>query len=454
MRKGGADSLAILLVIIIAIIVWAGIIILVVLAVIGIIAGITAIIKHYQEKKRLALEALNRYEKELQDLETEMAECKKLLKKDPSAIFIQSHLEILPHKIEIIKGEYATKHQRLPKIEKENILNQVETHKVFIKNYEKTIEINLPSDMHNAFINLCSAINIIMCSSQLWKVDKRKSSQYLHFWGSSMNRNKIYFKKEHFNCVVPSDGSDVFSIIIGSLKYYFYPEYIIESKSPISYKVYKYSDVSSVLKDVTVVENGGNVKGATNIGYTYLHTRVNGGPDLRYSYNPRYSINKYGYFRISNISNFCIDISNWNYARQLHTSLTNLKQASSKHTVNNNVPNNREAQNADNNLTFEKLINKEVHNIFQRAIETNGLQILVNRAFICILDDYHAFSQKTYLKNILKIVQDEAFWSDLCKESNVNKNYEAYVNEVSQKYLLKEEYVKELLYYIFEPGVQ
>lgn len=455
MKKGGGEGLLILLAIIVMIIIWAGIIILIGLVVAGIVYGIMALVKYYQNKKRLALEEKIKYENELSFLNNEITECNNKLRTAPSSIFIQSYLEILPIKIEILKGEYQVAHSKMQKEEKENLLNQIESQKIFLKKHKKKVIYTIPYDLDIAYKEFIGILEKIRSSGQIWDVRKRNKKD-LYFWASNMTRTNIKISKECFNDVYCTNGIDIYCIVVNENKYYFYPEGIIEAKSNISYTKYDYSTLFSKLKKIIVIEDQGNTKGATNIGYRYLHTRTDGGPDLRYSYNPRYPENQYGNITLSPIQQLCFDISNYYYAQDLHQSINKLRLISTKNSISSHVDYdiNETPLIEDKSSKTEKIIynlDSNIHCVIQKIIVDRGLQIINDKSFVSILDDYHVFKDKIYLKNIIKLIQSEGYAQKLALEEPSIINFESYTKDLAEVYLLEPKYVEELLTYIFKP---
>lgn len=448
MGRSGGESAIIGLVIIIAIIVWAGIILLIVFAACAIVYGIIEIIKYYNKKKRLALEEKEQHEGKLKFLDEEIIYCQNKLASEPSSVYISSYLETLPYKKEIMEGEYLVSHQKMPKNEKNAILTQIEAKKSFLKKHKTIVDYSLPLDVENAYHDTISAINKISSDCTLWKVSSRTQTGYLYFWASNIHRDRVVILKEYYNDVIPADGTDIICIKTGDFKYYFYPEGIIEAKSNTCYTVHNYAQISSILRDVIVVENKTTIKGATNIGYTYLHTRVDGGPDMRYSYNPRYPENKYGYIVLSPISNFNIDISNWNLAQHFHKTINRLQNIAKNNTSRSyscNIISN------DININTDSRIDPQIHTITQSIIKENGIQIIKDKTFISMLDDNHAFKNKEYFKNILKQLQSEGCFEKIISGDSISFDIDELISDISDKYLLEETYVKEIFTYLFKP---
>lgn len=113
-----------------------------------------------------------------------------------------------------------------------------------------------------------------------------------------------------FGFIKTSNGVPVFDN--RNINIYFYPRFIIKSNKNdvLDFEVFPYTDVVLSFQETRFVEDGAVPSDAKLIGYTYRYVNKNGGPDRRYSYNPRYPLLHYGDIMIALDRNYRFQFSN------------------------------------------------------------------------------------------------------------------------------------------------
>ena len=61
-----------------------------------------------------------------------------------------------------------------------------------------------------------------------------------------------------------------------------------------------------------------------------------------------------------------------------------------------------------------------------------------------MLDDYHVFYDAPYLKHILELMQTDGYMQKLLDNKDRNKASTLYPSQMSQKYMLQEDVVREV----------
>ncbi len=91
---------------------------------------------------------------------------------------------------------------------------------------------------------------------------------------------------------LPDTNFRVFGLNIGMIDFMFYPDgiHVYQGKSLIS--IMLYTELTLNISKVRV-ENSNVPRDGEVVGQTWLHSKKDGGPDLRYSYNPSISIIAY-----------------------------------------------------------------------------------------------------------------------------------------------------------------
>lgn len=121
---------------------------------------------------------------------------------------------------------------------------------------------------------------------------------------------------------LPETNLKVHGFNIGMSDFMFYPDgiYVYQKKNLISFMPYSELDfdVSKIRVEISDAPRDGEV-----VGRTWLHSRKDGGPDLRYSNNPSVFIIAYGLivFGTRKDGNYQIAFSNITNAQRLHNDL-------------------------------------------------------------------------------------------------------------------------------------
>lgn len=272
-------------------------------------------------------------------------------------------------------------------------------------------------------------------------------------WDNNIVRLPAKVSNKYFNKVVLPDSREVYAITCKLITYYFYPNCIVESKSKYDFKVLKYSEVPFMKVMADVEEELMGLPGAKLKGTTYLHTRANGGPDLRYSDNPQFRIYQYYYLYSKKLSNFVIEIGDEALANGLYQTLLNLAQGI-KTTVGDVVKVEEQENveiNNDNNVDevandeIEAYDDTQIVETMKSIFDNFGKEVVLEKRFVYMLDDFQVFNDIAYFKNILKLVQGEGAMNELIEQDSWNNKCKAIVASLSQKYMLQEEALERVL---------
>jgi DnaJ-domain-containing protein 1 len=180
--------------------------------------------------------------------------------------------------------------------------------------YREAVQISQPQwpwvfedgDPRKRFLSLQYAIQQVALSDDMFSI-------------SNNSRDKpVKIIEAH----LPDTNVRVRGLNIGKMDFMFYPDGIhaIDNKSPISIMLYPELtfDISRIRVENSRVPRDGEV-----VTRTWLHSKKDGGPDLRYSYNPTTSIIAYALFvfRTSKDGTYQIAISNYANAQKFYTEL-------------------------------------------------------------------------------------------------------------------------------------
>ena len=74
-----------------------------------------------------------------------------------------------------------------------------------------------------------------------------------------------------------------------------------------------------------------------------------------------------------------------------------------------------------------------------------GKEVVLEKRFVYMLDDYQVFNDIAYFKNILKLVQGEGAMCELIEQDSWNNKCMAIVAALSHKYMLQEDALERVL---------
>lgn len=160
--------------------------------------------------------------------------------------------------------------------------------------------------------------------------------------------------------------------------------------------------------------------------HTYLHTRVDGGPDRRYSYNPLLPVYLHSAISFSfNIKEVNIVFNGENVAEILCDKFLRVQKLIKSLGIDKTQA-----------INTSQLSHDEYAELIRSIIEERGKDIVKERLFISILADYMVFREKPYLRSILVEMLNENYWEELVSNNssidNLNKIKER-IN-ISKKY--------------------
>jgi len=406
-------------------------------------------LKNYIEKKKkekeIKEEKMSNITKHLETLEKYYNDTKASLDSNPNQPFVQSLFDQLPFEMDIAKAKIAMLDGSMTEEESQDLINSAQKS---LDEYKLLIDIDKKCD--KAF----GALNSLFSSSKLVRrINKIPTSKYVYSWDNNIFRESTKFSNKNFNKVILSGSREVYAITCGLITYYFYPECIIESKSKYDFKVLNYSEVPFMKVMASVEEERTGLPGAKLIGTTYLHTKANGGPDLRYSDNPQYNIYQYYYLYSRELSNFVLEIGDEQFAENLYRALLNMPNEVK--TDGNNVAEVEDLVevevNSDNKVDEKKIEvidaydDSQIVETMKSIFDSYGKEVVLEKRFVYMLDDYQVFNDIAYFKNILKLVQGEGTMNELIQQDCWNNKCMVIAASLSQKYMLQEDALERVL---------
>lgn len=266
--------------------------------------------------------------------------------------------------------------------------------------YKGEIQISQPQwpwvfengDKRKCFLSLQNAIQQVSMSDDMFSV-------------SNNSRDKQVKIVEAY---LPDTNLMVHGLNIGMVDFMFYPDgiHVYQNKCLISITLYPelFFDISKIRVQNSRVPRDGEV-----IERTWLHSKKDGGPDLRYSYNPTVSIIAYTlfFFRISKDGAYQIAISSDVNAQKFYNELSGYlnsylgRQGKSEYSYQNsnsynyqqsnrNSSNSHESTNSRNyshNEPSDKLTSESARKIL--GVRAGASQEEIRKAYIELVQKYH-----------------------------------------------------------------
>lgn len=406
-------------------------------------------LKNYIEKKQkekaIRDEKIANITNHLETLEKYYNDAKASLASNPNQPFAQSLFDQLPFEMDIARANIAKLDGSMTE---EEAQNQIDSAQKALEDYKLVVDIDSKYDgTFRALDKLFSSVKLVRWVNQI------PTSKYIYSWDNNIVRLPAKVSNKYFNKVVLPDSREVYAITCKLITYYFYPNCIVESKSKYDFKVLKYSEVPFMKVMADVEEELMGLPGAKLKGITYLHTKANGGPDLRYSDNPQFRIYEYYYLYSKMLSNFVVEIGDEALANGIYQTLFNLAQGNK--SVADDVMKVDEQENVEFNneknvdeVDLDEVVaydDTQIVETMKSIFDSFGKDVVLEKRFVYMLDDYLVFNDVAYFKNILKLVQGEVVLNELIEQDSWNNKCMAIVASLSQKYMLQEEALERVL---------
>ena len=217
---------------------------------------------------------------------------------------------------------------------------------------------------------------------------------------------------------------------------YFYPfAFIIETSASLDIYDWMNMNVSST-------------KG-TPSHYSYLHERVDGGPDRRYKFNPATPVYFYSALVFEVVGQkFNLIFNGENVAKEFEKLFSEYKKALAStggviidNTVVEQGISAKEKQDEEPDTI-------EYASLFKKIIDERGMDIVKERLFLSLLADYKVFKEKRFLRPFLETMTEEGYWTELTVG---NPSVDA-LNKIKKKFITIHQYpereVSEAIFYI------
>lgn len=151
------------------------------------------------------------------------------------------------------------------------------------------------------YSSLCENFEKILSSKKIWLITSSfRNTELKSLAANTVDRKDVDFDTGVFNYIKSSFNIPVLRDLSDNT-YYIYPRYIIKSKSFIDFEVFPIESVDFKFSKQRFIEEDTLLEDSYPVDYTYQYVNKNGGPDKRFSYNPRLPIVEYGKIEIEKL---------------------------------------------------------------------------------------------------------------------------------------------------------
>lgn len=183
--------------------------------------------------------------------------------------------------------------------------------------------------------------------------------------------------------------------------------------------------------------------------YSYLHERVDGGPDRRYKFNPATPVYFYSALVFEVVGQkFNLIFNGENVAKEFERLFSEYKKALAStggviidNTVVEQGISTKEKQDEEPDTI-------EYASLFKKIIDERGMDIVKERLFLSLLADYKVFKEKRFLRPFLETMTEEGYWTELTLG---NPSVDT-LNKIKKKFITIHQYpereVSEAIFYI------
>jgi AAA+ superfamily predicted ATPase len=145
---------------------------------------------------------------------------------------------------------------------------------------------------------LCENFEKVLSSKKIWLITSSiRNTELKSAAANTVERKEVSFDAGVFNYIKSSFDIPILRDLNGNT-FYIYPRYIIKVRTFADFEIFPIETINLRYSKQRFIEDGVLPEDSVTIDYTYQYVNKNGGPDKRFSYNPRLSIVEYGKIEI------------------------------------------------------------------------------------------------------------------------------------------------------------
>lgn len=193
----------------------------------------------------------------------------------------------------------------------------------------------LTEEQKRVFKTFCEDFEVLSTSDKIWFVTGSNST--------GVFREETSFDVGVFDYIYSEFDIPIINIPKSSVKFYFYPLFIIRAESTIKFDVYTWDKVELLSTTQNFIEKD-NIYGmgdAHMVKSGYLYENMDGSPDRRRTYNPRYITFDYAKYIFPLFSSMTFYISSREKAKTMSDSYTKYQECLAYNDSTENSRNNK-----------------------------------------------------------------------------------------------------------------
>lgn len=203
--------------------------------------------------------------------------------------------------IEAIKQK--TEKKTNSKLEEQIVKYETELSKIIVE--LENVQLDADKDLDEVekwkFSKLCESFEKLLTSEKVWQIIfSIRNTELKSSASDTVERKEVNFDTGVFNYIKSSFDIPILRDLSGNT-YYIYPRYIIKVQSFTNFEVVPIDTINLRYSKQRFIEDSILPEDSYAVDYTYQYVNKNGGPDKRFSYNPRLPIVEYGKIEIEKL---------------------------------------------------------------------------------------------------------------------------------------------------------
>ncbi len=226
------------------------------------------------------------------------------------------------------KGTTEKEKNAIPSVEK-----KIEELDAELRKVQYNADKGLTDEQKQLYENFCADFETLASSDKIWFVTGSNSTGVL--------REETTFDVGVFDYIYSEYDIPIINIPKSSVKFYFYPQFIIRSESTTKFTIYTWDKVELQATTQNFIERE-NIYGmgdADMVSTNYLYENKDGSPDRRRTYNPIYVTFNYAKYVFPLFNSMTFYISNKEKARILSETYEKYRICFDKKTESNKTTN-------------------------------------------------------------------------------------------------------------------
>lgn len=235
-----------------------------------------------------------------QDIETIRQKCAefnvKIANKELGWAFMKSYVDNSQHRINILDWQsQIITHSRKSELSKKELKRKIKEAQKEIESYHQEDDTDIPESITLRYQQLCKIIDTVEEKSSIFVSSNYKDVNRISAFDME-GEDKVSISRSAYCGVTTKTTKYPYKLSFKGKDIFVYPLYIIVVDEHGNPTLTSWAKLQIQHGQTYVYEGKDytNFKNGTIVYHTYEHSRVDGGPDLRYKYNTRYDTYLFG----------------------------------------------------------------------------------------------------------------------------------------------------------------